>query len=162
MTASSCTAVVVEDVAVDSTEQPRTVSVFLRRSKMDQFGTGVRVYLRATNQDLCPVGAMLSYLALRGQSRDPLFRCQDGSPLTKQGFAGKFRQALRSLGYEEGCYAGHSFRIGAVTAAAAAGVEDSTIKLLGCWKSDAFQRYIKTPQSELASLSGQLLGKRAG
>ena len=51
-----------------------------------------------------------------------------------------------------------------MTAAAAAGVEDSTIKLLGRWENDASQRCIKTPQSdsELASLSGQLLGKRAG
>ena len=159
-TTSSCAAVVVEDVAVDSVEQPRMVSVFLRRSKTDQFGTGVRVYLGATNQDLCPVGAMLSYLALRGQSSGPLFRCQDGSPLTKQGFVGKFRQALRSLGYEEDRYAGHSFRIGAATAAAAAGVEDSTIKLLGRWESDAFQRYIRTPRNELALLSVQLLGKK--
>ena len=162
VTTSTCTAVVVEDVAVDSIEQPRMVSVFLRRSKIDQFGTGMRVYLGVTYQNLCPVGAMLSYLALRGQSSGPLFRCQDGSPLTKQGFVGKFRQALRSLGYEEGCYAGHSFRIGAATATAVAGVEDSTIKLFGRWESDAFQRYIKTPRSELASLSGQLLGKRAG
>ena len=50
-----------------------------------------------------------------------------------------------------------------MTAAAAAGVEDSTIKLLGRWENDASQRCINlTPQSELASLSGQLLGKRAG
>ena len=127
---------------------------------MDQFGAGVSIYLGATNQDLCPVGAMLPYLALRGKSNGPLFKHQDGTPLTKAEFVGKFRETVRSLGYDEGSYAGHSFRIRAAMAAAAAGIEDSVIKLLGRWESEAFQRYIKTPRSELARLSMQLLGKK--
>ena len=109
---------------------------------------------------MCPVGAILAYLAVRGRSAGPLFRSQDGTPLTKQQFVGKFRQTLAMLDFSERQYAGHSFRIGAATAAVTAGIEDSAIKLMVQWQSDAFQRYIKTPRSTLASLSRQLLRTR--
>ena len=46
-----------------------------------------------------------------------------------------------------------SFRIGAATAAAQAGVEDSVIQLLGRWSSAAFLAYIRTPREDLARYS---------
>lgn len=39
------------------------------------------------------------------------------------------------------------------TSAALAGVEDSTIQLVGRWQSAAFLKYIRTPQEKIAALS---------
>jgi len=45
---------------------------------------------------------------------------------------------------------------GAATAAAKAGVEDSTNKTLERWKSDAYQVYIEIPRHHLTAVSVQL------
>ena len=51
---------------------------------------------------------------------------------------------LTRLGKDDSAYCGHSFRIGAATSAAAAGVEDHLIQTMGRWSSDCYVRYIKT------------------
>ena len=60
------------------------------------------------------------------------------------------------MGMNPSVYSGHSFRIGAATTAHAAGMEDSTIRMLGRWESDAVMRYIQTPAEGLAQLTQQL------
>ena len=70
----------------------------------------------------------------------------------------ELRKAISALGLPQEQLAGHSFRIGAATAAALAGVEDSTIQLLGRWSSASFRRYIRTPPGQLAALSARLAG----
>ena len=52
------------DVATDEGPRPVTVRVSLKRSKTDQFGRGVQVFMGATGDELCPVEADKS--ALRG------------------------------------------------------------------------------------------------
>jgi hypothetical protein len=39
-------------------------------------------------------------------------------------------------------YSGHSFRVGAATTAARAGLCQATIKMLGRWESSAYKRFI--------------------
>lgn len=51
------------------------------------------------------------------------------------------------------CYSGHSFRIGAASAAAAVGVPAYFIKMLGRWSSDAYHLYVRTPRETFASIS---------
>jgi len=127
--------------------------VRLKQSKTDPFRVGVSVFLGRTNTTLCPVAAVLAYLAVRPSSQGPLFVFQDGSYLTRDKLVVHVRQGLRLMGVDPTCFSGHSFRIGAATTAAQLGVEDATIKMLGWWESSAYQRYIRTPRDQLASLS---------
>lgn len=68
---------------------------------------------------------------------------------------------LTQAGVDPSPFSGHSFRVGAATTAARVGIQDATIKMLGRWRSTAYQRYIRTPQSELATFSSRLLAARS-
>ena len=84
--------------------------IHLSRSKCDQFGKGVDVFVGKSGNELCYIEAISAYTAKRGDAPGPFFCDKNGSPQDK--------------------YAGQSFRIGAVTAIAQAGLEDSTIRAL--------------------------------
>ena len=70
------------------------------------------------------------------------------------------KEALGEAGIDLTGYSGHSFRSGAATTAAAKGSSDSAIKMLGRWKSEAYQLYIKTPRDQLAAVSRQLVKQK--
>ena len=124
-----------------------------QQSKTDQFSHSANIVLEKTGRELCPVATVLSYVVSHGTRQGPFFIISMGKPLTKQQFVAGIRNILDSIGFPPSDYAGHSFRIGAVTSAALAGIEDSTIQLLGQWQSAAFLRYVRTPQERLAALS---------
>ena len=144
------------DVALDDPANPKVVSVRIKQSKTDPFRLGVTIFLGRTGTHLCPVAALLSYMALRGPGVGPLFRFEDGRPLTRPRLVSALRIALANVGLNPGDYSGHSFRIGAATTAAACGVPVDTIKTLGRWKSQAYQLYVRLPKSQLAALSRTL------
>ena len=146
------------DVAVDNHTNPRMIQFHLKVSKCDQFGAGANIIVGRTNSPLCPVSAILNYIEARDDSPGTFFVDSSRKPLTKQKFVNQIRIILNSIGLRQDQYAGHSFRIGAATTAAAAGVADSTIQTLGRWHSAAFLQYIRTPKEHLASLSAVLAG----
>lgn len=141
------------DVEIDSLTDASTIKIHLKRSKTDQFGSGVDVFVGRTRSIICPVDAVTQYVAQRGSHPGCFFQFEDRSPLTKPKFVARVRQVLQAVGLPYDCFAGHSFRIGAATAAAQAGVEDSVIQLLGRWSSAAFLAYIRTPRENLARYS---------
>ena len=144
------------DVAVDDPMAPRMVQVHLKKSKCDQFGNGADIVLGVTGVALCPVTAILKYVESRGNQPGPFFLNTTKGTVTKPWFVAQVRGFLNQLGLPQHHYAGHSFRSGAATTAAAAGVEDSTIQTLGRWQSAAFLQYIRTPKERLAELSAVL------
>ena len=148
------------DVAIDNPHNPTTVRIHLRHSKTDQYGKGVDIYLGKTGEELCPVSALLAYLAIRGNEPGPLFRLRDVRYLTKEIFIAQVRAALSVLGLDSSTYAGHSFRIGAATTAAEIGIGDSVIKMLGRWDSSAYQLYVRASRQMLASVSQRLVSPR--
>ena len=116
----------------------------------------MNIILGRTGSVLCPVAALLGYIARRGDRPGPFFLDSAAKPLIKAKFVAEVLTILVALGVPQDQYAGHSFRIGAATSAALAGVEDSTIQLLGQWQSGAFLRYVRTPPEQLARLSAVL------
>lgn len=144
------------DVAVDSRDRPTMVRVHLKRSKCDQFGKGADIILGRTALPLCPVSAMLDYIAVRGPTPGPFFQRQQGRPVTKSWFVEQLRGLLSAAGLPQDQYAGHSFMIRAATTAAMVGVEDSMIQTLGRWQSAAYLQYVRTPSEQLASIAVSL------
>ena len=144
------------DVAVDNHSSPTMIQFHLKTSKCDQFGTGADVVVGRTGSQLCPVSAILRYIEIRGDREGPFFLDTSSNPVTKQRFVTRIREVLTAIGLPQHQFAGHSFRIGAATTAATAGIEDSTIQTLGRRHSAAFLQYIRTPKERLAAISTTL------
>lgn len=71
------------DIAVDNNPAATSIlQVHLKVSKTDPFRKGIDVYIGHTNNDLCPVAAMMAYLAVRGNSPVALFRFKDSRLLS--------------------------------------------------------------------------------
>ena len=73
----------------------------------------------------CPVRAMKGYLETKTfDLYSPLFLFEDGSALTRCQFIRYLRSLLKKVGLRAELYAGHSFRLSAVTMVATAGLPD--------------------------------------
>ena len=141
-----------KDVSVDSVEKPKILRIHLKVSKCDQFGNSIDIFLGCIESPMCPVHGDL------WSSTRPLLSFSGWQPSYKESICHSCLKCIGSDGPDQSLYAGHSFRIGAVTAAAQAGVEDSIIKALGRWSSAAFLTYIRTPRQTLAALTTHIGG----
>lgn len=134
----------VSDIAVDVPLNPSCLQVCIKASKTDPFRKGCKILIGRGSPPLCAVQAVVSYLTLRGSHPGPLFLHENGLPLNRSLLTDRLRAILLSAGVP-GNFSSHSFRIGAATSAAKAGIPDHLIQLLGRWKSDAYKQYIRTP-----------------
>ena len=91
-------------------------------------------------------------MVMRGTKLGPFFILSDGKYLTRDRLVKAIRDGLSLAGINLADYGGHSFRIGAATTAAQIGIQDSTIKTLGCWQSSAYMLYIRTPRVTLCAI----------
>lgn len=69
----------------------------------------------------------------------------DGLPISRAHFSQQLSLAIQFCRLAPSRYKGHSFRIDAASFAADQGFSDTQIRLLGRWKSNAFQKYIRLP-----------------
>ena len=79
------------DVTLDNVSAPTLVQVRIKASKTDPFRKGVVVYLGRTDNDLCPVGAVAAYLAVRGREPGPFFKFAKGAPLSRTALVSRMR-----------------------------------------------------------------------
>ena len=124
---------------------PQQMSLFLKASKTDYFRTGHSLIITWSPSPICAVSAMRDYF-LAAHLQGPLFSFQSGHFLTRSVVVHLLREVARHANLK-----GHSFRISAASTAAAAGLSDWLIKVLGRWSSESYQLYITTPKSVLLS-----------
>ena len=77
------------------------------------------MFLGKTNSSLCPVSAILNYLAVWPSLAGPLFIFKDGTPLTRDVFCKKKLMITLKAAHavDPDGYSGHSFRIWVATTA---------------------------------------------
>ena len=141
------------DISVDNAENPTVVKVKIKASKTDQFRKGVDLFIGRTYNQLCPIEALMAYIAVRGQEEGLFFQFKNNRLLTKGRFVTGLRDALTTAGIDAKKFAGHSFRIGAATTAAKNGISADKIQTLGRWESSAYLLYIRLSREELSSVS---------
>ena len=129
----------------------------MKASKTDPFREGVTLLIASTGNSLCPVSAPQHYLKYSKVSQGPLFQFSDGRFLTQTLISRTVREALSNQGLDIKRYSSHSFRIGAASAASAAGLSDSLIKSLGRWRSSCYQRYIRLNVDTLQEVPHRLI-----
>ena len=125
----------------------------IKQSNTNPFWQGINTFLGKTDVTICPVQAVIQYIAVRSPNPGPLFMLSEGTALTRGYLVSRVQAALRRAGLDDACYNGHSFRSGAATTAAQQGLQDLLIQTLGRWRSDAYKIYINLPRSQLAQVS---------
>ena len=142
----------------DITMAENHLVIELRQSKTDPFRRGQSIHIYPTNSSTCPVRALTLFADKIGPTppQKLVFSAGTCSPLTRPKFTEIIRYLLIQAGMCPSNYASHSFRIGAATTAAAAGLPTWLIKTLGRWSSDAYLTYIHCPNSVIASVPAAL------
>ena len=129
---------------------PQRMRVLPKSSKTDVYRQGQSLRIACCSSLLCPVSAMQQYFLLAQPCPGPLFYFQSDSGvlITRSSVTKLLRDSARTPGLPYRSLKGHSFRIGATSTAAAAGLPD--------WSSDCYQLYIRTPELVLFSAAPRL------
>ena len=133
-----------EDVSCVSSNGNSGVQLILRNYKHNREKSPVIILLsRNPGSKLCPVNALVQYLAVFQHKTDPLFQFTDGKAVPASYISKQLHKIFEFLGLNTNYYKDHSFRIGAATHAANLGFSENYIQKLGRWNSNAIRRYIR-------------------
>lgn len=148
------------DVAFILLHDSYIMRVHIKCSKTDHLNVGFNVYIPCTCPHACSYCSMQTYLAISNfvtPTKDtPLFQHKSGEVLKKRVFVQTLHSLLSQLGIDTQHYSGHSLRSGCATSAAAAGLADWEIQMMGRWSSQAYLRYIRLHPTYVASLSRKM------
>lgn len=129
----------------------------IKASKTDPFRQGATVLLSGSaDPTLCPVAALDHFLAASPSRQGPIFCFSSGVAITRQRLNTLIRELAARSGIPLERYSSHSFRIGAASTAAAAGIPNWKIQALGRWSSDYYRRYIRLPGTDSSHVSRAL------
>ena len=115
----------------------------LKSSKTDPYRQGCSLLIAPSQRSVCAIRALRKYLSVcPGTGSTPLYVYKSGLYLIRANVTTVLRTLLQRLGVPTELYASHSFRIGAATTAAEAGLPPWLIQTLGRWSSNCFTLYI--------------------
>lgn len=120
-----------------------TIQISLKHSKTDQEGKGSLINLLPTNNTICPVSSITSFMSARPHCPGSFFCHARGTPVTRYQVMSVFSMFIAKFGLDTKSYKTHSFRIGAATDAWVQGRSEDQIAAGGRWKSKCLHRYIK-------------------
>ena len=110
-------------------------------------GKQSEVILAGGGSVIDPVLALRTWMKRRAAlglpSKGPLFCHENGTALTVAQVRDMVKQVAKAAGRDPSLYGAHSLRIGGATAALAAGVAPSLIRLMGRWSSDLYEIYTR-------------------
>ncbi|RXN38248.1 proline and serine-rich 1-like protein [Labeo rohita] len=136
-----------------SAHTPDSLIYTLKKSKTDQFGRSCPIYIFRLNSFISPFEPISEYVLSRyansSSPQEPLFLTENGKMATRLWFNKHFLKVLSTSGISPEHYSLHSFRIGAATSAASAGISDETIRVMGRWSSEAYRLYIHNNLNDL-------------
>jgi len=141
----------INDILLSASHQVLVVNI--KASKTDPFKVGQTIRIGATNNQLCPILLYRTFINIRNYSlAGPIFTFSNQTFLTRNYISNLINQALpNNVNLNT-----HSFRIGGATAAAASGIPDSTIQILGRWRSDAYRCYLRFSDEQVQQFTNSM------
>ena len=144
----------------DITLNHNSMKIHIKASKTDQYRQSAVVLISRTGTSTCPLSAMDKFLKQSNcRKSSPLFTFRNGKYLTRQDVSSMTKSLLYLVGANPALYSSHSYRIGAATTAAAAGIPESLIQTLGRWQSTAYKTYIRS-SPEMISNATKLMANQ--
>lgn len=133
---------------------PKFLAIQLKRTKTTQLHTIERV-VKCQCPISCAVHAVKQLVPKEGLhcGSDPVFQWSKQRVLSRNKLDGILKSLLRKAGYAADKYSTHSLRRGGATDLKRRGVDDSVIKAMGGWKSNAVFAYIVLQPHEIADLA---------
>ena len=150
------------DVSFHNDEQGTGyLKIYIKRSKTDKRNQGFYLHIGCSTTNVCAYCAMVQYYnatncTCNSTSTRALFVFSNGAFLSRSSFINQVKLYLALAGIDTTHYSAHSFRIGGATTAAAAGLSDWEIQILGRWSSNTYQRYIRTPTAVLVGFAHRM------
>ena len=128
-------------------------------SKTDLFAEGCDVILPRVGGKYCPVTAIEAAMdaAPDKSLAAPIFQAADGRPVTYAAFSAILARLVVLAKLKQLHIRPHSFRIGAATTAALLGFPASTIKVLGRWRSVAYQLYTRLQPVHVGDIASAMI-----
>ena len=115
---------------------------------------------RMRGSPICPVSAWVRMCKLiKGAPADPAFMLRQAgqkTPYTYQQWQQKLKIMVQAVGRDPKRYSSHSFRRGGATLAHRSGVDGETIKLMGDWRSQSYEKYLVIPAEHRLKAAGRV------